>query len=76
MGWFSPKYPQSDTPGATGTPAKKESRADRKVREFKERLDTDMEESFKNARRVSKERSARFWDDQERKNGKGSVDWS
>ncbi len=70
MGLFSPKYPKSDTPGATGTPAKKESRGDRKVREFRERLDADMEESFKNARRAGKERSARFWDDQERKNGK------
>jgi hypothetical protein len=76
MGLFTPKYPKSDTPGATSAPAKRESRADRKHREQRERIDTAMQEGWKNAERASKERSARFWDDYERRNGKGSVDYS
>lgn len=76
MGWLTPKYPKSDTANATETPARKESRADRKHREYRERLDTDLKDRFKAAERAGKERSARFWDDYEQRNGKGSVDWS
>ena len=35
-----------------------------------------MDEGWKNARRASKERDAAFWEDYERRNGKGSVDYS
>jgi hypothetical protein len=31
---------------------------------------------FQAAERVSKERDAKFWEDYERRNGPGSVDWS
>jgi len=61
MGLFSPKYPRSDTPGASSTPPKRESRADRKAREQHERIDAAMKEGWQNARRASSERSARFW---------------
>ncbi|MFF0426975.1 hypothetical protein ACFYUJ_21490 [Streptomyces sp. NPDC004520] len=79
MGLFSPKYPKSDTPGATGVPAKKESRQERAAREGREAGDRYMAETarmLQDAERASKERSARFWEDYERRNGKGSVDWS
>lgn len=76
MGCLTPKYPKSDTPGATGTPAPRESRADRKQREQRGRIDAAMQDGWKNARRASKEREAAFWDDYERRNGKGSVDYS
>lgn len=76
MGWLTPKYPKSDTPGATSAPTPNESRADRKQREYRDRLDTDLNNRFKAAERASKERSAAFWNDYERRNGKGSVDYS
>ncbi len=76
MGLFTPKYPKSDTPGAVSAPAKRESRADRKHREYRERLDADLKGRFKAAERASKERCARFWEDYEQRNGPGSVDWS
>ncbi|WP_058046262.1 hypothetical protein [Streptomyces roseifaciens] len=70
MGLFTPKYPQG------AEPPHRESRADRKSRERTEALDKDLTARFKAAQRESKERSARFWDDYERRNGPGSVDWS
>ncbi|MFE3326865.1 hypothetical protein [Streptomyces sp. NPDC059176] len=76
MGLFTPKYPTSDTPGASDTPAPRESRSARKQRERHERLDTDLKDRFKAAERASKERRVAFWDDYERRNGKGIVDWS
>ena len=76
MGLFTPRYPKSDTPSATATPAKRESRADRKHREYRERLDASTKQAFQDAERASKERSAGFWSNYERRNGKGSVDWS
>lgn len=76
MGWLTPKYPKSDTAGATGTPAPRESRAARKDRERHERIRTNLDEGWKNARRASSERDAAFWSDYERRNGKGSVNWS
>lgn len=76
MGWLTPKYPKSDTPDATGTPAKRESRAARKDREFHEFHEKRIADDFKRLHRESKERSAHFWDDYERRNGKGSVDYS
>lgn len=69
MGLFSPRYPTSDTPGATATPATRESRGDRKLREQQEWLDADLKDRFRAAEEASKERSARFWDDYERRNG-------
>lgn len=75
MGFFTPKYPLSDTPGAASAPAARESRADRKHRERREGLDADLKARFKAADRASKERDAAFWDDYERRNGKGSVKW-
>jgi hypothetical protein len=36
MGLFTPKYPKSDTPGASAAPPKRESRADRREREYLE----------------------------------------
>ncbi|MFD5566626.1 hypothetical protein [Streptomyces cadmiisoli] len=76
MGLFSPKYPKSDTAGATGTPAPRESRADRRHRETREARDRDLADRFKAAERAGKERSARFWSDYEQRNGAGSVDWA
>lgn len=76
MGLFTPRYPKSDTSDATGTPARKESRTDRKHRQSREQLDTDLKNRFKAAERASTERSARFWDSYERRNGTGSVDYS
>lgn len=76
MGLFTPKYPKSDTPGATGTPAPRESRAARKDRERHQRIRAVMDQGRKDAIRASKERSAAFWRDYERRNGPGSVDWS
>ncbi|WP_114034981.1 hypothetical protein [Streptomyces sp. SDr-06] len=73
MGLFTPKYPKSDTPGAD--PQRRESRADRKHRESRERVDAAMKQSWQDAERASKERGARFWADYERDNGPGSVDW-
>lgn len=76
MGLFTPKYPKSGTPGASSAPAPRESRGARREREQHERIDAAMKQGWKNAERASKERSARFWEDYERRNGKGSVDWS
>ncbi|MFE2563077.1 hypothetical protein [Streptomyces mirabilis] len=76
MGLFSPKYPKSDTPGVASAPAKRESRADRKHREQREVRNANLDNLRKGAERASKERSAGFWDSYERRNGKGSVDWS
>lgn len=76
MGWLTPKYPKSDTPGASAAPAKRESRADRRHREKHEAIRTVMDQSRQNAVRASKERDAAFWEDYERRNGPGSVDWS
>ncbi|PJN00810.1 hypothetical protein CG740_23170 [Streptomyces sp. CB01201] len=76
MGLFTPKYPKSDTPGTDPQPLRRESRADRKQRETSERIDAALKQGWQNAERASKERSARFWDDYERLNGKGSVEWS
>ncbi|MBT2467826.1 hypothetical protein J7E97_08055 [Streptomyces sp. ISL-66] len=70
MGLFTPKYPKG------AEPPRKDSRADRKSREFHERLDKQMEDDFKRLHRESKERSAHFWQDYEQRNGPGSVDWS
>lgn len=72
---FTPKYPKPDTPGAASAPPKRESRADRKHREYRERLDADLADRFKAAERASKERAAAFWEDYERRNGPGSVNW-
>lgn len=74
MGLFTPKYPKSDTPGATNTPAKRESRAARKDREFHEFHEKRRADNFKRLHRESKERTAQFWEDYERVNGPGSVD--
>lgn len=76
MGLFTPKYPKSDTPGTESTPTRRESRTDRKLREFHERLDKQLDADFQRLEREGKERSARFWDEYERRNGPGSVDWS
>lgn len=76
MALFTPRYPTSDTPGATSTPAPRESRADRKHRQGRERRAAAFQSDFKNAERASKERSAGFWASYERRNGKGSVEWS
>ena len=73
MGLFGPKYPKSDTAGATGTPAPRESRAARREREQHEQIRAAMDERWKDARRASKERDAAFWEDYERRNGPGSV---
>ena len=73
MGLFTPKYPKSDTPGASSGPAPRESRADRKQREYTEFQDKRLADDFKRLHREGKERSARFWSDYERRNGKGSV---
>lgn len=73
MGLFTPK---SGTPRATSAPAPRESRASRKHREYRERLDADLKDRFKAAERAGEERSAQFWDDYERRNGNGSVDYS
>lgn len=70
MGFFTPKYPEG------AEPPRKEKRADRKDREFHERLDKRLADDFKRLEREGKERSARFWDDYERRNGPGSVDHS
>lgn len=72
MGLFTPKYPKSETPGATGTPAKRESRAARKDREFLEFHEKRIADGFKRLHRESKERTAAFWDDYERRNGPDS----
>lgn len=70
MGLFSPKYP-------TGAePPRRESRGDRKAREQSERVSGWIDAELKDAERDSKERSARFWEDYERVNGPGSIDWS
>jgi hypothetical protein len=61
MGLFTPKYPKG------AEPPKRESRADRKHREYRERIDTAIAEDFKTAQRVSKERDAAFWADYERR---------
>ena len=76
MGLFTPKYPTSDTANASGTPTPRESRAARKSREQHERIDAAFKQDRQNAERASKERSAGFWEDYERRNGKGSVDWT
>jgi hypothetical protein len=76
VGLFTPKYPKSDTPGATATPAPRESRADRRGREARKVRSTNLDNAFKAAERDSKARSSRFWDSYEKRNGKGSVDWS
>lgn len=76
MGWLTPKYPISDTAGATGTPARRESRAARRQREQREQIDADLKRRFQDAERASKERSAAFWEAYERRNGAGSVDYS
>jgi hypothetical protein len=70
MGLFTPKYP------AGAEPPERESRADRKSREQSERYEQQLSDDFKRLERESKERSARFWEDYERRNGPGSVDWS
>lgn len=75
MGLFSPKYPKSDTAGATGTPQPRESRAARREREQHERARAAMDQGWKDARRASEERGAAFWEDYERRNGPGSVDY-
>jgi hypothetical protein len=75
MGLFTPKYPKSDTPGADVQPQRRESRADRKQREYRGRVDAAMKEGWRDAERASKERGARFWDRYEKDNGPGSVDW-
>lgn len=76
MGLFTPKHPKSDTPGAASTPARRESRGDRRAREERERIDTAMAQGWKAARRASTERGAAFWEDYEQRNGPGSVDWT
>lgn len=76
MGLFTPRYPKSDTADATGTPAPRESRADRRHRQACEVREANLARDFQDAERASKERDARFWDSYERRNGKGSVDWS
>lgn len=76
MGFLTPNYPKSDTPGATGTPAPRESRGARRQREQHERIDAAMKQGWQNARRASSERDAAFWEDYERRNGEGSVDYS
>lgn len=70
MSLFTPKYP----PGAE--PPKREARGARKAREETNAQKAAMERRFKDARRASKERGAAFWEDYERRNGPGSVDWS
>jgi len=66
MGFLSPKYPKGAEPSK---PAKRESRGARKDREFLERYDAATRRAWKDAHRASKERSARFWDDYDRRNG-------
>ncbi|MEV8523158.1 hypothetical protein AB0451_03220 [Streptomyces sp. NPDC052000] len=75
MGLFTPKYPKSDTPGGDPQPQRRESRADRKQREYRERVDTQLADDFKRAERDSKARGAHFWERYEKDNGPGSVDW-
>lgn len=70
MGLFTPKYPSG------AEPPRKESRADRKSRESSERIEKQQEDNFKRLHRESKERSARFWESHEKRNGRGSVDWN
>lgn len=70
MGLFTPKYPKG------AEPPKRESRGDRKAREEREAMDAYLDRSFKDAWRASKERDAAFWDEYERQNGPGSVDWT
>lgn len=81
MGLFTPKYPTSDTPGvdATGNRARRETRSDRRDRQT--RLDSNrrkaaQDRAVQGAVRASKARSTAFWEDYERRNGPGSVDWS
>lgn len=76
MGWLTPKYPISDTTGATGTPPARESRGARRQREQVEAARTAMDDAWKDARRASTERDAGFWEDYERRHGPGSVDHS
>jgi hypothetical protein len=59
MGLFSPKYPTSDTPGATGTPAARESRADRKQREYIEVQTKRLADTFDRLHDEMAERDAR-----------------
>ncbi|MEU1163979.1 hypothetical protein ABZ372_26455 [Streptomyces sp. NPDC005921] len=74
MGLFTPKYPKSATPNATGTPPPRESRAARRDREEHERIRAVMDQGWADARRARAERETAFWDDYERRNGPGSVD--
>lgn len=41
-----------------------------------ERARANLDTARRGAERASKERDAAFWEDYERRNGKGSVDWS
>lgn len=67
---FTPQYPKG------AQPPRSESRGDRKARERSERRDKQLDASFKDAERASKERGAAFWEAYERQHGPGSVDWS
>lgn len=66
MGLFSRK--------GSGEP--RESRGARKDREMHERIDQRMDDARKACERAGTERTAAFWEDYERRNGPGSVDWS
>ena len=41
-----------------------------------ERARANLDAARKDAERASKERDAAFWEDYERRNGPGSVDWT
>ena len=41
-----------------------------------ERAIANLDAARKDAERASKERSAQFWEDYERRNGPGSVNWT
>ena len=76
MGLFTPKYPKPDTPGVASSPAPRETRAVRRERERVQQQRAADAKRDQEIVRASKERTASFWQDYERRNGPGSVDWS
>ncbi|WP_199546616.1 hypothetical protein [Streptomyces sp. N35] len=59
--------------------ARRETRSERRggeARTASARRSASEARMFQDAERASKERSAGFWDDYERRNGAGSVDWT
>lgn len=59
--------------------AQRETRSERRGREARTasaRRNANEARMFQDAERASKERTADFWNDYERRNGAGSVDWT